>query len=192
MSDIPAPLVDRIGHVGGIECLVIDEKIYYFGFDFGSDLVVSPMIEHIEVMAEFAHHYMVQRDGVHDAKYWLQLAKNSINNSSLTSLRSRIVDTSQLRSTAELIEKAAKEGSVLGEIAVEYHLLYLLGAAGGWQGPDLDDIEELMSQINDYEAPHSSYFIRKVALELQAAINELISVCPDNWATQFNSLNVSI
>jgi hypothetical protein len=39
-----APIDDRVGHVGGIESMTVDGRRWYFGFDYSSDMVVSPLI----------------------------------------------------------------------------------------------------------------------------------------------------
>jgi len=58
-----APLPDRIGRVGGIESLSLDGRRYYFGFDYKSDVVLSPLIDDPGAMAAFASEYMRQTTG---------------------------------------------------------------------------------------------------------------------------------
>ncbi|MEU1515686.1 hypothetical protein ABZ490_26665 [Streptomyces sp. NPDC005811] len=65
-----APLPDRTGQVGSIESLTLDGHRYYFGFDYKSDVVLSPLIDDPKAMAAFASEYMRQTTGGHDVTYW--------------------------------------------------------------------------------------------------------------------------
>lgn len=112
------PLPDRIGHVGGVESLILDRRRYYFGFDYTSDLVVSPLIDDPRAMAAFASEYMRQRTGRHDAAYWEGLVTLAVEGTALAGDDAeRIVASEDLRGG---LPDAAS------------HLLYLLGAATGW------------------------------------------------------------
>ena len=114
------PLPDQIGHIGGIESLVLDGRRYYFGFDYKSDLVLSPLIDDPEAMAAFASEYMSQSDGEHDAAFWAELVAMSVESSDL------VGDEDEVRTfTSEELRRALPEpGS---------HLLYLIGAATFWE-----------------------------------------------------------
>jgi hypothetical protein len=70
---IETPLDERVGHISGVESVVVDGRRWYFGMDYGSDLVVSPLIDDPGRMAEFAARYMAQTTGTHDAAYWAAL-----------------------------------------------------------------------------------------------------------------------
>jgi hypothetical protein len=59
-----------IGFVGGIESIAIDDRRWWFGFDFSNDTAISPLIDDPDMMAAFASRYMLQADGVHGRKYW--------------------------------------------------------------------------------------------------------------------------
>lgn len=106
------PLADRDGHIGGIESLVLDGRRYFFGFDYSSDLVVSPLIGDADAMAAFASVHMRQRTGEHDAEYWSALVAGSVDESALTAGSREFTSTALPRPRS--------------------HLLYLLGAATGW------------------------------------------------------------
>ncbi|MER8230876.1 hypothetical protein [Streptomyces sp. NPDC094049] len=112
------PLPGRVGHVGGIESLTLDGRRYYFGFDYQSDLVVSPLIGDPDAMAAFAAAHMRQSDGSHDASYWAELVAHAVGRSDL------VADDTKREFTAE--------GLRTGIPAPGSHLLYLLDAAGEW------------------------------------------------------------
>ncbi|MFH8386180.1 hypothetical protein ACH4E7_35555 [Kitasatospora sp. NPDC018058] len=115
----PAPLTDRIGHVGGIESLTLDGHRYYFGFDYRSDLVLSPLIGDPHAMAAFASAYMRQTTGVHDATYWEALVAAAATDTGLACADA---------------ERAISSQDLRGRLPeAESHLLYLLGAATGWE-----------------------------------------------------------
>lgn len=111
------PLGDRIGHVGGIESLVVDGRRWHFGFDYRSDLVLSPLIEDGAAMATFASEHMLQVDGQHDPAYWLELVEMSVETTELGDDADRHID----------LEDVARQ------MTLPYYLRYLLAAAGGWE-----------------------------------------------------------
>ncbi|MFJ9606233.1 hypothetical protein ACIRS1_07725 [Kitasatospora sp. NPDC101176] len=115
----PSPLPDRDGHVGGIESLTLDGRRYYFGFDYGSDLVLSPLIDDPAVMAAFASTHLRQTTGRHDAAHWGELVAAAADGSGLTD-----DDASRAFDSARLRDAVPPEPGT--------HLLYLLGAATGW------------------------------------------------------------
>ncbi|MFD8755516.1 hypothetical protein ACFV0O_31760 [Kitasatospora sp. NPDC059577] len=113
-----APLPGRVGHVGGIESLTLDGRRSYFGFDHASDLVLSPMIDDPAVMAAFASRYLRQTTGGHDAAYWADLVTAAVDGSGL------VGDDAGREFTSRSLRAGLPDpGS---------HLLYLLGAATGW------------------------------------------------------------
>ncbi|WP_051293708.1 hypothetical protein [Pseudoduganella violaceinigra] len=190
MNSSHEPIAERIGHIGGIESLVLDGQTYFFGFDYSNDLVVSPLLDSIDVMAQFAHHYMEQLDGTHDAAYWRDLAQESIAYSELCSeLEDRSFSSTQLAATAALIAQAAQDGYSVSGLNIEYHLLYLLSAAGGWAEPSIDDIETFIAQLTGQETPQSNQSLGAVANELHGALRQLVSAAPGNWATKFATLH---
>ncbi len=73
----------RIGHVGGIESLTLDGRRYFFGFDYKSELVVSPLIDDPDAMAAFASEHMRQNTGKHDEAYWAELVDWAVEYSDL-------------------------------------------------------------------------------------------------------------
>ncbi|MGW1103806.1 hypothetical protein [Streptomyces sp. NPDC002540] len=54
------PPPGRIAHVGGIESLVLDGHHHCFGFECGSDTVLSPLVDGPQAMAAFASEHMRQ------------------------------------------------------------------------------------------------------------------------------------
>ncbi|MFB6837582.1 hypothetical protein [Streptomyces sp. NPDC056361] len=112
------PLPGRVGHVAGIESLTLDGRRYYFGFDYTSDLVVSPLIDEPEAMAAFAAEHMRQTDGIHDEAYWADLVADAVETSELVwEQPAREFTTTSLRTDLPT------PGS---------HLLYLLDAVSEW------------------------------------------------------------
>ncbi|MEU6018014.1 hypothetical protein ABZ826_29460 [Streptomyces sp. NPDC047515] len=111
------PLPGRIAHVGGIESLVLDGHRYYFGFDYSSDIVLSPLIDDPEAMAAFASEHMRQTTGTHDMDHWASLVAAATGSSDLAGVAECEFTTEGLRGALP---------------APESHLLYLLGAATDW------------------------------------------------------------
>lgn len=94
-----APLdPDRVGWPGGIESITLDGTRYFFGFDYSSDLVLSPLLDDQSAMAAYAAKYMAQRDGVHDEAYWSELVSDAVDGSELTEPDDRDFSTEDLRS----------------------------------------------------------------------------------------------
>ncbi|MFE3942368.1 hypothetical protein ACFXPV_10910 [Streptomyces sp. NPDC059118] len=113
----PVPgLTGRIGVVGGIESLVLDGRRLWFGFDFTSDQVLSPLIDDADAMAQYAARHMRQRTGAHDESYWAQLVQAAVENSDLVRY-----DEQRTFTTQSL--EAGDAGPAHG------HLLYLFHAA---------------------------------------------------------------
>ncbi|MEV7708123.1 MULTISPECIES: hypothetical protein [unclassified Streptomyces] len=113
----PVPgLTGRIGVVGGIESLVLDGRRLWFGFDFTSDQVLSPLIDDADAMARYAARYMRQRTGAHDESYWSQLVRAAVENSDLVRYDEQRTFTTQSLEAGDV-------GPARG------HLLYLLDAA---------------------------------------------------------------
>jgi len=188
----PLPLDGREGHVGAIESLTLDGTMYFFGFDFGSDLVLSQLIADIDLAARFASRHMAQRDGAHDEAYWRELAGYAVDGSELcTEAASRAFATASLAQTAASLAHVHREGSVEPGFAVGYHLRYLLGAAGGWQAleeTDADDVDEWINVIGGNEPLAEGTTLQEIAGRLQAHLNALVDAAPGNWSTKFAAL----
>ncbi|MEU0526209.1 hypothetical protein [Streptomyces niveus] len=114
--DLTVGLPGRTGAVGGIESLVLDGRRLFFGFDFSSDQVLSPLIDDEEAMARFAARHMRQRTGAHDELYWAQLVRSSVDGSEL-------VWRDEQRTFTTRVLETGDAGAAQG------HLLYLLSAA---------------------------------------------------------------
>lgn len=119
--DLTAGVPGRTGAIGGIESLVLDGRRLWFGFDFSSDQVLSPLIDDAGAMARFAARHMRQRTGTHDEPYWAELVRISVDGSDL------VWDDEQRTFTTGALE-AGDAGAAHG------HLLYLLDAATEWDG----------------------------------------------------------
>ncbi|MFC8828296.1 hypothetical protein ACFT9I_23460 [Streptomyces sp. NPDC057137] len=114
--DLTAGLPGRTGAIGGIESLVLDGRRFFFGFDFTSDQVLSPLIDDAAAMARFAARHMRQRTGAHDERYWADLVRASVDGSGL-------VWTDEQRTFTTTTLETGDAGAAQG------HLLYLLAAA---------------------------------------------------------------
>jgi len=186
---VPLPLADRGGHVGGVEMLVLDGTRYFFGFDFSSDLVISPLIDDIDLMSRFAADNMRQRDGRHGADYWRQLAEHSIDQSDLTaSMEARTFNTATLGAMMKKLASARHANIAAPDFDLPHHLRYLLGAAGGWQAKYEDEFEDedlYIGYVQGSEPLTNDLTISKAAEWLQDHCNRLVSNAPENWGTLF-------
>jgi hypothetical protein len=185
---IPMPLAGRDGHVGGIESLVLDGVTYYFGFDFGSDLVVSPLIDDIDLMARFASQHMQQRDGSHDEAYWRELAGEDSELSA--DAQSRIFTSQELVKAMAELRLVSLNNVAAPNFNLEYHLRYLLASAGEWAagGDEFEAAGDYISMIRgDMPLPDDTRF-SDAAQHLQKHITALISAAPGNWSGLFSML----
>lgn len=186
-----SPIEDRDGWIGGIESIVIDGRRWYFGFDYSSDLVLSPLIDDETTMAQFASRHMSQRDGDHDVAYWRELVADSVNLSDLTE------DAEDREYTSERL--AAQR------LTPSDYLSYLLGAAAGWPDAPFED-EEFRAglralQIDDDEADYDFIDVALDALGssdsakadagrllMARFIDAFLDNAPGNWAVVFSAL----
>lgn len=191
MIEIPAPIPDRIGEVGGIESMTVDGRRWYFGFCFDMDIVVSPLIDDPDVMAAFASKHMVQNDGAHDAMYWRELVDASIKESYLVREDSdRTFDSASLAAN---------------RFTPSYHLTYLLGAAMGLYRDGFFEDPAARSALRtagiDYE-PHMGwecFHMCKAALQdpgraaaaaflMNGYVDFVLRKMPANWAEVFSAM----
>ncbi|MFF8913049.1 hypothetical protein ACF08M_06930 [Streptomyces sp. NPDC015032] len=119
-------LPGRIGVIGGIESLVLDDRRLWFGFDFTSDQVLSPLIGDAGAMARYAARHMRQRTGAHNEDYWTHLVRAAVENSDLVQFDEQRTFTTR---SLEAGDASPAHG----------HLLYLLDAAA--EDPDDEDGE---------------------------------------------------
>lgn len=124
------PIFDRHGHLGGPESINIDDTQYYFGYDYQSDLVVSPPFVDPDDMAIFAADHMIQTDGEHVISYWSELVAASVEFSELSN------DTT-FRSS-EFVEFLEFEGEEVGIRVIDYHLIYILSSIVPGFDPQMD------------------------------------------------------
>jgi len=181
---VPLPLAGRKGHVGAIEAVTLDGTMYFFGFDFSSDLVLSPLIADIDLAARFASQHMEQRDGTHDEAYWRELAGYAVDGSELSSApESRTFSTESLAATVASLARVRREGTVEPGFAIGYHLRYLLGTAGAWDA--WEDADEWIDAISGKRPLAEGETLPDIADRLQAHLNALVDAAPGNWATKF-------
>lgn len=189
--DAVLPIDGRVGHIGGIESVTVDGVRWYFGFDYSSDLVVSPLVDDAGVMSVFAAEHLRQRDGAHDAAFWRDLVDASVEGSDL-------IDSDEDRQfTGELL--AAQR------LRPGYHLRYLLGAASGWDdsffggaavgtalsalrvGEDDRDWDCIDTCIAGLEDPYTG--TRTAAtLVMTRYVNFVLDAAPANWPHVFAAL----
>ncbi|HCF2456956.1 TPA: SEL1-like repeat protein [Pseudomonas aeruginosa] len=180
---------ERHPAVGGIESVVLDGKTYFFGFDFKSDLVLSPLFDDIDAMAAYASLHMRQTDGEHDVAYWRELASDAIEESELSpSLESRTFSSHALALIREQLRHACQSNSTVPGFSIEYHLLYLLEAAGRWEA-DRGDIEGDIHIIAGERPLAEGENIGQVSQRLQAQLRELVDLVPGNWSVLFSALS---
>jgi hypothetical protein len=186
---LPLPLAGRDGHVGAIESVTLDGTMHYFGFDFGSDLVLSPLIADPALMVRFASRHMAQRDGTHDETYWRELVGFAEEGSELSSDdASRTFDSRQLAHAIARLERVRREGTPEPGFAIGYHLRFLLGAAGGWEVPEeagAEDADVWIAQVAGDEPLADSATLQDIAARLQAHLDALVDAAPGNWAQHF-------
>jgi hypothetical protein len=189
---VPQPLAGRNGHVGAIEALTLDGTLYFFGFDFRSDLVLSPLIADADLMARFASRHMAQRDGRHNDIYWRELVDCAVEASQLCSDEAgRSFDSQMLAATIDRLERVRRQGALDPGFAIEYHLRYLLGAAGGWEVPEeagTDDPDLWIAQIAGDTPLDNGASLQHVASRLQTHLNALVDAAPGNWRYRFAAL----
>lgn len=172
---IANPLDGRVGHIGGVESVVVDGRRWYFGMDYRSDLVVSPLIDDPGEMAEFAARYMAQTTGTHDAAYWAELVTSADTDSGLYPPGGNEFD--------------------LGELdGVDDSLLYLFGCAAGWDDEFFDDEVAAALRALDLD-PDDEWDAVGEAIERDDAdlvkrrLREYFaSRLPANWVTVFAPL----
>jgi hypothetical protein len=160
-----APLPDRIGYVGGVESLTLDGRRHYFGFDYQSDVVLTPLIDDPEAMAVFASEYLRQTTGQHDVAYWAEHVAAAAGDSSLTG------EESDRTFTSEDLRGGVPEPGT--------HLLYLLGAATEWENwfaesPEVAQTYERLGFDED-----DSEFLDQC---LEVVRKDGIANRPDEWA----------
>jgi hypothetical protein len=188
---IPAPIAGRDGHLAAIESLTLDGVMYFFGFDFGNDLVVSPLIPDIDVMARFASRHMRQRDGMHDEAYWRELAGYAVDDSELCSdAAGRMFSSQSLARMMERLAHARSTNTLAPDIAIPYHLQYLLGAAGGW-AVDGDEVTSGIAYVTGEEPLPQGATAAQVVEWLQTLLTKLANAAPENWSASFGALKGS-
>jgi hypothetical protein len=191
---VTPPFAGRKGHVGGIESLILDDVVYYFGFDYQSDLVLSPLIDDAQHMAHFAAEHMLQTDGAHDAAYWRELVDYAKDESELCSdTEGRTFSSKVLLSMMALLQQVEADNTSAPSFKLAYHLRYLLGAAGGWlaDGDEFENAGDYAAIIrgdNDTAEAPSPISPAEAAKKLRMHLCALMDAAPENWSTLFSML----
>lgn len=210
--DVPAAIPGRIGCVGGIESISIDERRYFFGFDYSSDRVLSPLLEGKRLMAEFAAAYMAQTDQVpHDIDYWLENVETAVEHSDLCDDESRTLTSAGLHAFAAGLALMQSQNVPNPDLKIDHHLVYLLNACLEEDdyaflpiGPELerlglrsgdreDELElhelgELLEMARgELPLPSGANFI-DVAVVVRDYLVRTMRRLPSNWSLLFGGL----
>lgn len=207
--DLPDPIPGRVGRVGGIESLSIDQRRYFFGFSYSDDRVLSPLLEDKKVMAEFAAAYMSKADDVpHGIDYWLEDVETAVANSGLCDDKSRTLTATQLNAFAAGLAHMQSQDVPSPDLIMDPHLVYLLNACIGEKdehfltlGPELErlglrsgdredelEIHELTELLEmgrgELPLPPGASFI-DVAVVLRDYLKRTLERLPPNWSLLF-------
>jgi hypothetical protein len=182
------PLDGQSGHLGGVESIVLDNVIYYFGFDYSSDLVISPLINDLDLMCEFAEKYMLQLDGSHDVEYWRELA--GYDSELCVNESDRIFIKTDLILQLTKLAGSKQRNTQASNFNIEYHLCYLLNAAGEWSsGVDLDLMADQIAILNGEQPLENNQTYSEIASDLEASLSALIRSARGNWSEVFSLLD---
>jgi hypothetical protein len=193
-GDLMKPIEGREECVGGIESLVLDDVRYFFGFDYKSDVVLSPLFCDMAEMSRFASRHMLQADGACDEAYWHELVSDAIDDSELCSTPEERTFRSQLlEDFVSGLQQAAESNSAVPGLSIEGHLLYLLDAAGGWEAQNATqiDFEGSLAIVSGEEVLPVNSTIADHAHALLMAMRALIEAAPENWSTLFSVLRTA-
>lgn len=140
-------------------------------------------------MASYASALMQQTDGEHSTDYWRTAANEAIDTSELApDLKSRTFSSHELALTLQSVQHASQHNTAVPGFAIEYHLLYLLEAAGGWE-TDMGAIEADIHRLAGEATLAEGETITHVAQRLQMQLKELIHFAPENWNVLFATLS---
>jgi hypothetical protein len=190
-SQLPEPLLGRKAHLGGIESILLNDQQFFFGFDYRNDLVLSPLMAEVKFIAHFASAHMLQRDGPHDVAYWREMAESSREHSDLASgPLDRAFSTQHLAETMVALRQTQQSNEVIPELALPYHLRYLLAAAAGWDAvaDAFDGASENISIIRGDKPPPTDTPLSTCARALESQMGTLVNSAPNNWRTLFAAL----
>ncbi|MGY0505246.1 hypothetical protein [Luteimonas sp. e5] len=177
----------RYGHVGGIEQIRVDGTTHYFGFDYGSDLVLSPLTADLEQITTFASRHMEQMDGSHDTEYWAEIAQYGSELCSEEAERS--FDLQLLAQQMRKLKTALANGTPTIDFEIPYHLQYLLASSGGWVAGDLEEVELKIDAMNGNAGDDVDR--ERTAGELIAFFSNLVRKARGNWRTMFSVLDIA-
>jgi hypothetical protein len=202
-------IVGRSGYVGGIEYIIVEGVTWLFGFSYSDDLVLSPLFDEPDDMAEFAaaHMRQLKRNGpdvAHDAAYWRELIEESEGESGLADPENCSFTLEALQALPAWTGSVRDSNRIAAPLAFEYHLSYLLNAAVGEDRTiELSAVEEIERLGVDYqpdqvgtqclhellglatgedELPESAS-PRDLAVALQDCVDATLKALPANWAT---------
>lgn len=205
---LPPPIPGRSGHVAGIESVVVDGRRWYFAFDFGNDLVVSPLIGDPDAMARFASRHLEQRSPQrrHPPGYWRALVDDSVAHSELSAPEDDVLSGARLSGIAAALDTVARTGEEAPGFSIPGYLRYVLGAACGWcevrgdeyavlltrldaAGHEPEDVEDLAIDVVGGAAPAADAALRADAARLlRLRLDAWLDQAPGNWSEIFHAL----
>lgn len=147
-SSFPNPAANAPRPVAGIESFTMDGQRYFFGHDFGADVVASDLYSDPAEMAAYAAQFLTQRDGDEPAEYWAELVSISVGDSFLSpSIESRTFESNELLSFADaiqyMIDENAAPPSPDSFQPYSYTIRYLISAAAFNQDRNPTDAERV-------------------------------------------------
>lgn len=208
---LPPPIADREGMAGGIECIVIDGKRWFYGFDsFGDQLIITPLIDDPDMMAAFASRYMRSdhRLAPEAPAYWRQAVDRAIDGTEPNHIVSEPFSTEDFRRIAASLKQAAADNRPVPGFTIPESLLDLLSVATGFERPsDMSANVTMQAKFGFYEgendvtcaclvvdmlagreplAPGATY--AAAATYLRGYLADMVNRAPGNWKTMFQEL----
>src|SRR5262245_10208652 len=109
--NLPRPIPFLQGFDGGIECIVIDGKRWFFGYNSSAELIITPLIDDPDVMAAFASWYMrpYRGDGRETPAYWREAIDRTIEGTEPNHIASEPFSTEDFRRIASSLKQAATD-----------------------------------------------------------------------------------
>jgi len=209
--NLPRPIAGREGMIGGIECIVIDGKRWFYGFNsFGDQLIITPLIDDPDVMAAFASWYMRSYHSDAPAKQadWREAVDRAIDGTEPNHIVSEPFSTEDLRRIAASLKQAAADNRPVPGFTIPEGVLDLLAVARGFELPsDMSANVSMQAKLglseSDHDVNNACFVVDMLAgrepLEpgatyadaaafLRGYLSDLVNRAPGNWKTMFQEL----
>ena len=209
--NLPRPIPFSQGSVGGIECIVIDGKRWFYGFNsWGEGYIITPLIDDPDVMAAFASWYMRPYDGDRreEPAYWREAVDRAIDGTEPSHMGSGPFSAEDFRRIAASLKQAAADNRPVTGFSIPEDLLGLLAVARGFERPsDMSANVAMQAKFGFYEgendatngylvadmlagreplAPGATY--ADAATFLRGYLADMVNRAPANWKTMFQEL----